>query len=85
MTKPANPFEWRRYVVEEAQRCEKNLDAKDAGTTSRKRSIAATRAIERARETMPAYGTVGMSKKTQAMIDLKPREFNVYSKAQSKK
>ncbi len=81
---PANAFEWRRYVVEEALRRNEDLNAKNEGNISRKRSIASTQAIERVRETMPTYGTIGISNKTQAMIALKPRQFTIYSKAQTK-
>jgi len=81
---PANAFEWQRFVVEEAIRRGDKPSKLDAGNTSRKRSIASTQAIERVRETLPTYGTVGMSKKTAEMIELKPKQFTVYSKAQTR-
>ena len=81
--KPANAFEWRRYVQEEQERRGKESLAKLSGT-SRTRSVASTKAIERLRETNPAYGTMhGMSSKTSLMVALKPKNFTIYSKAQS--
>jgi hypothetical protein len=80
---PANAFEWQRFVVEEGVR-RGDKPAPDANNTSRKRSIASTKAIERLRETEPTYGTVGINAKTALMIELKPKEFTVYSKARSK-
>ena len=80
---PANAFEWRRYVVEEAIR-RGDKPAKDPGSTSRKRSIATTKSLERIRETQPNYGTLNFSKKTAAMIAMKPKTFTIYSRAQSK-
>jgi len=81
---PANAFEWKRFVVEEAERRGDKPSKLDAGTTSRKRSIASTQAIERIRVDQPGYGTIGMSKKTAEMIALKPKTFTIYSKAQAK-
>jgi hypothetical protein len=78
---PANAFEWERFVVEEAERRGDKPSKLDAGTMSRKRSLASTRAVERVRETNPTYGTVGMSNKTAAMIAMKPKTFIIYSKA----
>lgn len=80
---PANAFEWQRFVVEESIR-RGDKQAPDANNTSRKRSIASTKAIERIRESDPTYGTVGINVKTALMIELKPKEFNIYSKARSK-
>jgi hypothetical protein len=45
---PANAFEWKRFVVEEADR-RGDKAAPDAGETSRKRSTASTKAVERNR------------------------------------
>ena len=82
---PANAFEWRRYAKEEDARRGAVESISKASTTSRKRSVAATQAIERVRETTPLYGTMqGMSSKTSAMIALKPKTFTIYSKAQTK-
>jgi hypothetical protein len=85
MTKqPANAFQWKRFVVEEAERRGDAPNKLDAGNTSRKRSIASTQAIERLRETVPTYGTIGMGNKTAVMIALKPKTFTIYSLAQNK-
>lgn len=82
---PANAFEWQRYVKEEDIRRGEAASIAKQGTTSRKRSVAATQAIERVRQTMPGYGTLqGMSSKTAAMVALKPKTFTIYSKAQTK-
>ena len=76
--KPANAFEWQRYTEEERIR----TGAKpQLANTDFKRSTASTKAIERLREGNPTYGTIGISAKTSLMISLKPKEFNVYSKA----
>jgi hypothetical protein len=81
--KPANAFEWRRYVQEEQERRGKESLAKLSGT-ARTRSIATTKAIERIRQTQPTFGTMhGMSSKTERMLALKPKTFIIYSKAQS--
>lgn len=82
---PANAFEWQRFVVEEAERRGETPNALNANNTSRKRSVASTKAVERLRETKPKYGTVGIGKKTAEMIELKPKNFSVYSKARTKK
>ena len=82
---PANAFEWQRFVVEEADRRGDKPSTLDAGTTSHKRSVASTKAVERLRETKPKYGTVGIGKKTAEMIELKPKNFSIYSKARTKK
>ncbi len=74
---PANAFEWRRFVVEEDVRRNATESLARQSNISRTRSVASTQAIERIRETLPTYGTVGLSKKTQAMIDLKPRQFTI--------
>jgi hypothetical protein len=81
---PANAFDWRRFSTEESARRGEKPNALDAGTTSRKRSVASTQAIERIRESQPGYGTIGMSKKTAEMISLKPKTFSIYSKSQTK-
>jgi hypothetical protein len=80
--KAANAFDWQRYVTEESERRNgKSLAAEN--NTSRKRSISSTKAIERIRDTEPAYGTVGINTKTALMIELKPKTFNIYSRAQT--
>jgi hypothetical protein len=81
MTKPpANAFEWKRYVVEEAVR----RGEKPAINEDYKRSVAATKAVEKKRLTDPTYGTLGMSGKTAEMIALKPKTFTIYSRARKK-
>jgi len=80
-TKPANAFDWKRFTDEERER---RGEKRDENNTSRKRSIASTKAVERLREGEPAYGTVGISSKTSSMIELKPKTFNVYSGAGEK-
>lgn len=78
---PANAFEWKRYVAEEAiRRGEKPTPY----NTDYKRSTASTRAIERKRESNPTYGTVSVSAKTELMIALKPKNFTIYSRAKAK-
>jgi hypothetical protein len=80
-TKPANAFDWKRFTDEERERRGEKLDENN---TSRKRSIASTKAIERIRVGDPAYGTVGINSKTSLMISMKPKTFNVYSGAGKK-
>jgi hypothetical protein len=41
--------------------------------------------IEKRRETEPQFGTLGISSKTEAVIAMKPKTFNIYSKAQLSK
>lgn len=73
---PANAFEWKRYVVEESVR-RGDHGALNANETSRKRSLAASKAIERIREDTPTYGTLAISGKTAAMLAQKPKKFKV--------
>ena len=69
---PANPFEYMRFTEEEkARRGGKPL--LPPGDYLRKK--AATKTVDRKRETDPTYGT---------LPSLKPREFIVYNKAISK-
>lgn len=82
---PANAFEWQRYVQEEDVRRGVAASIAKQGTTSRKRSVASTQAIERVRKTLPTYGTLhGLSSKTERMLALKPKNFLIYSAAQTK-
>jgi hypothetical protein len=80
-TKPANAFDWKRFTDEERER---RGETRNENNTSRKRSIASTKAIERIRVGEPSYGTVGINTKTALMISLKPKTFNVYSGAGNK-
>lgn len=82
---PANAFEWQRYVQEEDIRRKATESLAKQSNISRRRSVAATQAIERVRQTLPTYGTLhGMSSKTERMLALKPKTFTIYSKAQTK-
>jgi hypothetical protein len=67
-----NAFNWKQYTTEERK------GKKDDNNTALKRSVASTRAIERAREGTPTYGTVGIGAKTAAMMSQKPKHFNVH-------
>ena len=79
--KPANAFDWKRFTDEERER---RGEKRNENNTSRKRSIASTKAIERIRDGDPPYNTVGINTKTVEMIALKPKIFNVYSGAGEK-
>ena len=70
---PANAFEWMRFTEEEKERRGgKSL----LPNSDYIRSEAATKAVDKKRETNPTYGT---------LPSLKPREFLVYNKAISSK
>lgn len=70
---PANAFEWMRFTEEEKERRGgKSL----LPNSDYVRSEAATKAVDKKRETDPTYGT---------LPSLKPREFTVYNKAISSK
>ena len=75
---PANAFEWKRYVAEEAVR---RGDKPVTQDMTYKRSTSSTKAVERVRERDPLYGTLAFTNKAEAMIALKPKLFTVYSKA----
>jgi len=79
---PANAFEYMRFTEEEKERRggQPLLPPGDY-----KRSEAASKAVEKKRETDPHYGTLGISSKTAAVIAMKPKSFTIYSKAQLKK
>jgi hypothetical protein len=79
---PANAFEWKRYVVEEAIRRGDKPSTPDA---SYKRSTSSTKTVERVRERTPLYGTMAFTSKTEAMIAMKPKQFTIYSRAQKTK
>jgi|GEM_PF-3435991 len=80
---PANAFEWQRFVVEEADRRGDKPSKLDAGTTSRKRSVASTNAVERMRENQPTYGTMGIGPKTEVTAAKKPKHFTIHKKTAS--
>ena len=66
---PANAFEWMRFTEEEKERRGgKSL----LPNSDYVRSEAATKVVDKKRETNPTYGT---------LPSLKPREFTVYNKA----
>ena len=74
---PANAFEWKRYVVEESIR---RGDKQPDPNTTLRRSHAASKAVEKIRETNPMHGImVGLSEKASAKI-MKQKNFTVYSK-----
>jgi hypothetical protein len=75
---PANAFEWKRYVVEEAIRRGEKPQPYD---TSYERSTSSTKSVEKVRERDPLYGTLAFTNKAEAMIALKPKQFTVYSRA----
>ena len=79
---PANAFEWKRFVVEEASR---RGDKPVTQDMTYKRSTMSTKTVERVRETNPSYGTVPFTTKTEALIAMKPKQFTIYSKAQRAK
>ncbi len=70
---PANAFEWRRFTEEEKERRGGKPLFPHAEIV---RSEAATKAVNKKRETDPTYGT---------LPSLKPKEFHVYNKAISSK
>lgn len=80
-TKPANAFDWKRFTDEERER---RGEKRNENNTSRKRSIASTKAIERKRDDDPSVLKIGINTKTAAMIAMKPKTFNVYSAAGKK-
>jgi len=76
---PANAFEWKRYVVEEAvRRGDKTI--LDAGETSRKRSQASSKAVERNRLGVSQSNIAGLSKHKVDSY-LTPKKFHVYNQA----
>ena len=77
---PANAFEWKRFVVEEAaRRGDKTI--LDAGETSRKRSRASSRAVERNREKIATQANIAGMSVNQVENYLIPKKFHVYNKA----
>ena len=81
---PANAFEWKRFVVEEAAR-RGDKSVLNANETSRRRSAASSKAVEKIRETKPTHGImIGLNKKSNS-IDLQPKTFIVYNKAIKRK
>ena len=79
---PANAFEWKRFVVEEAIRRGEKPRTYDV---SYERSTMSTKTVERVRQTNPSYGTVPFTNKTDALLAMRPRQFTIYSRAQQAK
>ena len=79
---PANAFEWKRFVVEEASRRGDKPRTPDA---SYERSTASTKTVERVRERDPHYGTMPFTNKTDALLAMRPKQFTIYSRAQKTK
>ena len=79
---PANAFEWKRYVVEEAIR-RGDKSTINENEVSRRRSAASSKSVEKIRETKPMHGIMaGLSEKASAKI-MQQKSFTVYSKARS--
>jgi len=77
---PANAFEWKRFVVEEAaRRGDKTI--LDAGETSRKRSQASSKAVERNREKIATQANIAGMSVHQVETYLIPKKFHVYNKS----
>jgi len=74
---PINAFDWMRYTTEERER---RGEVKDLNNTARKRSLAASKTVEKTRLVKPKHGVVNMSAKTAAMVALKPTSFIIYSR-----
>ena len=74
---PANAFEWKRFVVEEAARRGDKV-APDAGETSRKRSTASSKAVERNRLGVVQANIGGISKHEMDTY-LTPKKFHIYN------
>ena len=80
---PANAFEWKRFVVEEAARRGDKV-APDAGETSRKRSTASSKAIERNRLGVVQQGNIAGMSKDQLDAALTPKKFHIYNQPLNK-
>ena len=80
---PANAFEWRRYVVEEAIR-RGDAAALNANETSRKRSVASSKAVERNRLGIVQQGNIAGMSKDQLDEALTPKKFHIYNQPLNK-
>jgi len=80
---PANAFEWKRFVVEEAVRRGDKV-APDAGETSRKRSTASSKAVERNRLGVVQQGNIAGMSKDQLDEALTPKKFHIYNQPLNK-
>ena len=76
---PANAFEWKRFVVEEAVR-RGDKSTLNANETSRKRSEASSKAVERNRIEKPIQANVANMSQHQLDTYLTPKKFHVYNK-----
>lgn len=72
---PANAFEWKRYVVEESIR---RGDKQPDPNTALRRSHAATKAVDKIRETNPNHGIMTYLNKNRELTKLS--QFTIYSK-----
>lgn len=79
---PANAFEWKRYTEEEAIR-RGDAAALNANETSRKRSVASSKAVERNRLGIVQGNIAGMSK-DQLDEALTPKKFHIYNQPLNK-
>ena len=70
-----NAFDWRQYTDEERI---KRGETKNKNDTALKRSMASTKALERAREDVPNYATLDIGKKTGARLAQKPKQFKIH-------
>jgi len=70
-----NPFDWKKYTDEERA---KRGETRNENNTSRKRSISASRAIERIRLNTPDYGTLSINDKTASLLAQKPKYLIVH-------
>jgi hypothetical protein len=77
---PANAFEWKRFVVEEAHR-RGDKSTLNANETSRKRSLASSRAVERRQVTAPRQANIANMSPHVLDEFLTPKKFHVYNKA----
>ena len=75
--KPANAFEWKRYVVEESDR-RGDKSALNANETSRKRSEASSKRVERNRFEVPLQANIGSMSKFELDTYMTPQKFNIY-------
>jgi hypothetical protein len=79
---PANAFEWQRFVVEEAVR-RGDKSPLNANETSRKRSEASSKTVERNRLGIVQANIGGMSKH-ELDAALTPKKFHIYNQPLNK-
>ena len=81
---PANAFEWKRYTEEEAIR-RKDAGALNANETSRKRSVASSKAVERNRLGIVQQGNISSMSQHELDEYLTPKKFHIYNQARKGK